>query len=87
VIERASGVSSQHPVQVRIGAQDVRQRQRIDVSAFLARHRGTLPIPAHGQRVDRIHRPAGRAQHRHQQAGVDRPRTRSTVIIAFILPL
>jgi len=64
-----------------------RGRQRIDVIAFLARRRGALPIPGHGHRVDRVHRPAGRAQHRHQQAGVDRPRTRSTVIIAFMLAL
>jgi hypothetical protein len=54
-------VVGKHSVQVGIGAQNDRQRHRIDVVALLARHRRALPIPSHGQRVDRIGRSSGGA--------------------------
>jgi hypothetical protein len=63
---------------VRVGAQDVRQRHRVDVVALLARHRGAFAIPGHGQRVDRVDRSSGSAQHRDQQTTrcLDRHRDR-----------
>jgi hypothetical protein len=71
-------VVGQHPVQVRVGAQDVRQRHCIDVITLLARQRGAFPIPGHRQRVDRVDRPAAGAQHRDQQSTrrLDRNRDR-----------
>jgi hypothetical protein len=61
-----------------VGPQDVRQRHRVDVVALLPRHRGAFAIPGHGQRVDRVDRPTGRPQHRHQQPtrSLDRDRDR-----------
>jgi hypothetical protein len=52
---------------MRIGAQDVRQRHRIDMIALLARHRRAFAIASHRQRIDRVDRPAARAEHRDQQ--------------------
>ena len=69
-------VVRQHAVQVRVGAQDVRQRHRISMVALFTRHRRAFPVPGHRQRVDRVNRPPGSAQHGDQQpaGGLDRDR-------------
>ena len=65
-------------MQVGVGPQNVRQRHRIGTIALLARHTRASPVPGHRQRVDRIDRPPGGAQHRDQQParGLDRNRDR-----------
>jgi hypothetical protein len=65
-------------VQVGVDPQDVGQSHRIGVIGLRPRHRVTLPVAGHRQRVDRIHRPPRRPQRRNQQAprGLDRHRDR-----------
>jgi hypothetical protein len=78
------GVGWQRPVRRHVGAQDTGQCHRIGVVGFLARDRMPLPVAGHGHRVDRIHRPVGSTQTRHQQppCGLDRDRYRRVGAVA-----
>ena len=75
---RELGVGGQCPVRVGVGAQDVRQDDRVAVVGFAARDRVPVPVAGHGHRVDGVDGPAGGAQARGQQParGLDRHRDR-----------
>ena len=72
------GIGGQRPVHVHVGAQHVRQHDRVAVVGLLPRDRVPVPVAGHCHRVDRIDRPAGGAQARDQQParGLDRHRDR-----------
>ena len=80
------GVGGQRPVRVGVGAQDVRQHDRVAVVGFAARDRVPVPVAGHGHRVDRVDLPAGGAQAGGQQParGLDRHRDRVIGAVAVL---
>ena len=76
------GVRGQRPVHVHVGAQHVRQHDRVAVVGFLPRDRVPVPVAGHRHRVDRVDGPAGRAQAGHQQPARRLDRHRHRVIRA-----
>ena len=71
-------VGRQGPVHRPVGPQDVGQDDRVAVVGFAARDGVPVPVAGYRQRVDRVHRPPGRAQAGGQQParGLDGHRDR-----------
>jgi hypothetical protein len=59
-------VGRQRTVGVPVGAQHVRQDDRVAVVGLAARHRVPVPVAGHRERIDGEHRPTGRPQTRDQ---------------------
>ena len=80
------GVGGQRPVGVHVGAQDVRQHDRVAVVGFAARDRVPVPVAGHGHRVDGVDPAAGGAQAGGQQParGLDRHRDRVIGAVAVL---
>ena len=65
------GVGGQRPVRVQVGAQDVRQDDRVAVVGLAARDRVPVPVAGHRHRVDRVdRRPVARRQATSRPRGV-----------------
>jgi hypothetical protein len=62
------GVGWQRPVRVQVGAQDVREDDRVAVVGLAARDGVPVPVAGHGHRVDGVDAAAGGAQAGDEQA-------------------
>jgi hypothetical protein len=73
-------------VDVGVGAEDVRQRHRVNVVGLLAGDRVALAVAGHGHRVDGEHLAARAAQRRRQQStrGLDRRRDRNVGVVSDV---
>jgi hypothetical protein len=83
---RQLGIGRQWPVRVQVGAQDVRQDDRVAVVGFAARDGVPVPVAGHRHRVDRVDRAAGGAQAGDKQATrcLDGHRHRVTGAVAVL---
>jgi hypothetical protein len=80
------GVGRQRPVRVHVGAQHVRQHDRVAVVGFLPGDRVPVPVAGHRHRVDGVDRAAGGAQAGHQQAAGCLDRHRDRVLGGVAVP-